>query len=328
MALSPGLGHLVVKVSDPAHVDAARRAVVREAQALGASAALQARLTVVVQELARNLVTHAGQGRLLVGYDGTRLDILSVDRGPGMADVALCLTDSYSTTGTLGAGLGAIRRMSDLFDIHSQPGKGTLVFAGFSLGPAAEQAGLVHAGIATAYPGETLCGDAWAVLGPRVMVCDGLGHGHSAHDASRRARELFSTHDPGRPLPVLMEALHRALQGTRGGAVALAEIQPACGQVEFCGVGNISGVLLADRPRSLVSGNGTVGYKVGRLQSFSYPWNAGTTLVMTSDGILSKWSLDAYPGIRQRHPVLLAALLERDFRRLNDDATVVVVKNA
>jgi anti-sigma regulatory factor (Ser/Thr protein kinase) len=327
MALSAGLGHLVVKVSDLAHVDAARRAVVREAQALGASEALQARLTVVVQELARNLVNHAGQGRLLVGFDGARLDILSVDRGPGMANVALCLTDSYSTTGTMGAGLGAIRRMSDVFDIHSQPGKGTLVFAGFSLGPAAEEAGLVHAGIGTAYPGETLCGDAWAVLGQRLMVCDGLGHGHSAHGASSRARELFMAHDPSRPLPMLMESLHRALQGTRGGAVAVAEIQPQCGQVEFCGVGNIAGTLLADRPRSMVSGNGTVGYKVGRIQSFSYPWNAGTTLVMTSDGIVSKWNLDGYPGIRHRHPALVAALMERDFRRLNDDATVVVVKS-
>ncbi|WP_434458403.1 SpoIIE family protein phosphatase [Stutzerimonas urumqiensis] len=315
----------MIEVSDPAHVDAARRAAVRLAERVRADEQWLGRITVVAQELARNLVLHAGGGTVLLTLDRHGLDLVAVDKGPGMANIAQCLSDSYSTAGTMGAGLGAIRRMSDAFDIYSQPGQGTLVHAHFDIeSPSA--AGLKVGAVSTPYPGETLCGDAWAVLGNRIMVCDGLGHGHAAHEASQRARSLFLDHDSSIPLPTLMERLHRALADTRGGAIAFAEIQPARGQVEFCGIGNIAGVLLAERSRSMVSANGTVGYKIGRVQTFTYPWDPATVLVMSSDGIGTKWDLNGYPGLLRRSPAIIAAQVHRDFRRLNDDATVVVVK--
>lgn len=327
MALSPRRSHLVIPVSDPAHVDAARRAIIREVSTLADDEMLIGRLTVVVQELARNLVNHAGGGELLFTYDDQRLDVVAVDKGPGMANVAQCLADHYSTTGTMGAGLGAIRRMSDVFDLYSRPGQGSLVYAGFLLpGPANLNAGLVTGAVCTAYPGEEVCGDAWATRANRVMVCDGLGHGHLAHEASRKARDVFLMHDPAEPLTSLMDRLHRALLPTRGGALAIAELLPEAGRVNFCGVGNISGTLIGDRSRGMISSNGTVGYKMGRIQSFSYPWDHSTLLILSSDGITSKCSLSGDPGLASRHPAIIAAFIHRDFRRSNDDVTVVVMK--
>ncbi len=327
MALNSDYCTRAFVVAEVAHVDAVRRAVIKQAQALGFDEAALGRLTIVVQEMARNLVNHAEHGEILLNHDEHSLDVLAVDRGPGMANVSQCMADSYSSKGTMGAGLGAIKRLSDCFDIYSQPGQGSLLLARFLLAPAAPTA-LLSAALCLAHPKEEHCGDAWAVRGNRVMVCDGLGHGPQAHEASWRARQLFLDHDPGIGLVELMERAHQALLSTRGGALAFSEVDVAQGQVTFCGVGNIAGALYADQARGMVSSNGTVGYKVGRIQTFSYPWDEHSLLIMTSDGITSKSSLSTYPGIRVRHPALVAAAIMRDFRRLNDDATVVVLRHA
>ncbi|WP_225580632.1 ATP-binding protein [Pseudomonas sp. PDM16] len=313
-------------VTHEAHADAVRRLVVRHANQVCDDESVIGRLTVVVQEMARNLVLHAQGGEIIYYQDGERLELLAVDRGPGMADVARCLADSYSTTGTMGAGLGAISRLSDRFDIYSQPGQGTVVFAQFRLMPI--QSPLISAGISTPYPGEELCGDAWAVRANRVLVCDGLGHGHAANAASTKARDLFLEHDLNLSLETLLERLHRVLMSTRGGAVALAEVVPEQALIRFCGMGNIAGTLHEGRSRSMVSGNGTVGYKIGRIQSFSYPWSPATVMMLASDGINTRHDLSAYPGLTGRNPAIIAAVIHRDFRRHNDDATVVVMKHA
>ncbi|MFF7707125.1 ATP-binding protein [Pseudomonas sp. NPDC007930] len=316
---------LCLLVHDPAHVDAARRAIIREAVQAGADEALQGRLVVVAQELAFNLLRHGGGGELYYQQGDGDLALLAVDRGPGMADVNRCLSDHYSTTGTLGVGLGAIRRMSDRFDLFSRPGQGTVVFAGFNL-PGAAPRSLQYGAVCSVYPGESVAGDGWAIKGERILLCDGLGHGPNAYQASQRAREVFLAHDARVPLDTLMEQLHRALSATRGGALAIAELKPAAGQVLYCGVGNIAGLLHGEKTRSMVSCNGTVGYRVGRINTYSYPWDRQTLLIMTSDGINTRLDLAPYPGLSSRHPAVIAGIVHRDFRRLNDDATVLVAR--
>jgi len=315
---------LVLTVADLAHVDAARRAIVRQASELSTDEALLGKLTIVVQELGRNLVLHGGDGQLIYRQGPDGFSLLAVDNGPGMANVSQCLADHYSSIGTMGVGLGSVRRLADQFDIFSQPGQGTVVYASFRLG--AVEPGLSHGAVCIPYPGESVAGDGWAVLGNRVMVCDGLGHGHAANAASARAREVFMAHDPKVPLEQLMEQLHRALMSTRGGAVGIAEVKPQARQVLYCGMGNIAGLLLAEKNRSMVSSNGTVGYRIGRTHTFSYPWDPGTVLILSSDGIKTRLDTDSYPGLRMRHPEIIAGLLSRDFGRQNDDATVVVAR--
>jgi len=317
---------LSLPVSDPAHVDGVRRQVVRHASDLTSDETLLGRLTVVVQELARNLVNHAGGGELLYRHTPERIELLALDNGPGMPNLAQCLADSYSTAGTMGAGLGAIQRMSDRFDVFSQPGQGTVVYAGFNLQKNPPPLLLKLGAVSTPYPGEELCGDAWAVKGYRLLVADGLGHGHAASLASQKAREVFLGHDAQLPIEALMEQLHRALMPTRGGAVSIAEIQPDQGQVRFCGMGNVAGILINDKPRSLVGSAGTVGYRMGRIHSFTYPWDSHSLLLLASDGIGTKLDLGAYPGLYHRHPAVIAGVVHRDYKRLNDDATVVVIK--
>ena len=81
-----------------------------------------------------------------------------------------------------------------------------------------------------------------------------------------------------------------------------------------------------DKTTRLMSQNGTVGVQYRKFQELTYDWPAGGSLVMQSDGLKVDWQLNRYAGLAARHPGLVAGVLYRDFRRTNDDATVVVLR--
>ncbi len=91
------------------------------------------RIEIVILELTRNLLVHAGGGELVLEHviEPTRegLAIEARDHGPGIPDVTLALRDGYSTAHTLGAGLPGVKRLMDDFAIHSTVGVGTNVRA-------------------------------------------------------------------------------------------------------------------------------------------------------------------------------------------------------
>ena len=128
-----------ITVSDASQVGEVRRTVARMAQTLSMSEARRGDAAIVATELATNLVRHAVHGRMFVQVmshgPSQWLELLSVDGGPGMADVQRCLQDGYSTAGTPGNGLGAVKRLSDQFDVHSMPAKGTAIVSRIATSP-------------------------------------------------------------------------------------------------------------------------------------------------------------------------------------------------
>jgi serine/threonine protein phosphatase PrpC len=76
----------------------------------------------------------------------------------------------------------------------------------------------------------------------------------------------------------------------------------------------------------MVSSNGTAGQGVVRVREFDYRWEAGSLLVMATDGLATRWALDDYPGLAARDPALVAGVLYRDHNRGRDDVTVVAVR--
>jgi Stage II sporulation protein E (SpoIIE) len=132
---------------------------------------------------------------------------------------------------------------------------------------------------------------------------------------------------PALPPGAQVAAIHDALRGSRGAAVAVARIDRGRGVATYAGVGNIAGAIVADGVgRHLVSGNGIAGHDVGRINEFSYPWAEGALLIMHSDGLGSRWQIERYPGLFDRHPALVAGVLYRDWSRGRDDVTVVAVR--
>ncbi|MEF7613177.1 ATP-binding SpoIIE family protein phosphatase [Aquincola sp. MAHUQ-54] len=331
--------HRRFPMREPSQVGEARRAAVHLAEQAGFGETAAGRVALVATELGNNLVRHAAQGELLIAClaDGDEhcIEILSVDAGPGMAAVDTCLQDGYSTAGTPGTGLGAVRRLADTFDVHSQVPGGTIVLARIGLHatapPATPPAPFLHGAVAVAAPGETVSGDAWSVAsaGPRlaVMVADGLGHGPDAARAGEAALSAFGAAPFDGPCRVLEQA-HAAARGTRGAAAAMALLDAQARTVAFAGAGNVAGRLISGvESRTLMSQHGTVGLQVRRLQEAACAWPEHAVLILHSDGIASRWELNQVPGLLRRHPTVIAAWLLREHERGRDDATIVVIRH-
>jgi anti-sigma regulatory factor (Ser/Thr protein kinase) len=328
-------GQTALPIGHESGVGDARRAAVRLAERAGLPAARAAAVALLATELATNLARHARDGELLMqalaSPVGPAVELLSVDRGPGMADVERCLVDGFSTGGTAGSGLGAVRRIADDFDIYSRPGWGTLVFARVHGRPAAAERfdwGCISLPAAR----ETVCGDGWALRQLdhelMLMVADGLGHGPLAAEAAEEACRLFAEEPPSEPTAFL-ERAHRSLGATRGAAIGVVHGSASDLQLTFAGVGNVAGAVVEPAgQRSFAAHNGTVGAHLPRLRAFEYPWPDRSLLVLHSDGLRARWDLRDYPGLHARHPALVAAALYRDYRRPNDDVTVLVARAA
>jgi anti-sigma regulatory factor (Ser/Thr protein kinase) len=313
-------------IDDGSKVGEARRAAHTLAN-FELNAEYAGRVAIAATELANNLLNHARAGELLIQALGDAekpvVELLAIDHGPGMTDIARCLSDGYSTAGTPGTGLGAIKRLASEFDIDSHPGEGTVVMARFGKAPT------VHYGaINVAMAGEIDCGDAWHLVedanGIAMMVVDGLGHGTFAAEAARTCVEAFKQSPTDTPLEILQRA-NRSMSKTRGGAAACARINS--GRLSYAGVGNINGRLLSpERSQGLVSHNGTLGMHQRHAQQSEYPVPSGSLLVMHSDGVSARWDFTKRPGLIDAHPAVIAATLYRDHGRGRDDATVLVVR--
>jgi anti-sigma regulatory factor (Ser/Thr protein kinase) len=313
-------------IDDPSKVGEARRA----AQTLAnfeLDAETAGRVAIAATELANNLLRHAGGGELLIqklgNDDATSIELLAIDPGPGMQDIERCMTDGYSTAGTPGTGLGAVRRLAREFDIHSEPGAGTVVMARFG---AATQ--LCYGAVNLPLDGEVVCGDAWDLAeGPQgfaLFVVDGLGHGAFASEAAQAGVNAFRLSPFDEPQDIMTRA-NGLLSRTRGGAAACARLSGE--QLSYAGVGNISASLVsAGKSQGLVSHNGTLGIHKRRNQQFEYRREPGTVLVMHTDGVSARWELKNRPALLARHPAIIAGVLYRDHARERDDSTIVVVR--
>ncbi|UBU17233.1 ATP-binding SpoIIE family protein phosphatase [Nonomuraea gerenzanensis] len=319
-----------VRAEDPSAVGAVRRKAVELAEAAGFDQVLIGQTAVAVSEAVSNLVKHATEGTVLVRLHPeapATVELITVDRGPGMADVARALRDGYSTSGTLGIGLGAISRIATGYDVHSLPGKGTVLAMHFTAGRTPGPA-LLASGVTKPIGEETVCGDGFAIAetGPAttVLVCDGLGHGHIAAQATQRAVELFLNVREQEPAAIV-ERLHAGMSGTRGGAVAVARVEPD--QVLFAGLGNVSGwIAHAEGRQGMVSVPGIAGHQGGRLRQYTYELPAYATAVLHTDGLTDRWDPRLLPGLFSRTPVVIAAGLMREAGNRRDDACVVTVR--
>ena len=326
-----------VTVTETSQVAEARRRAVAAARSIGFDETASGRVALVATELATNIVKYGVPGEILVGtYEdgtGSGVEILALDKGPGVLDLGSALRDGHSTGGSPGEGLGAVRRLSDAFDIASRPGGGTAVMARLSgVRPAGLLSLPAFGAVTVPLKGETANGDAYAVReradGWTAIVADGLGHGPEAAKASEEALRLFHRNQD-RPPASILAAIHAGLSHTRGGAVSVARYERDRKTVALAGIGNVLGAVVSGTAtKRTVSLAGTAGHAARRIQEFEYPMRQDDLFVLCSDGIATGWSLDAFPGIAGAHPALVAGLIYRDFARVRDDATVLVVRDA
>lgn len=308
----------------------------------------------VATELATNLVRHARDAEIWIAarpplHD---IEIICVDRGPGIKDIATAMQDGVSTgSGSPGTGLGAISRVADDFFVVSEA-TGTVSLARLRQGRRAPSALSLRMGaVCLAVAPETISGDAWALRSgaglAEVLVVDGLGHGPLAGEAARAAVDVFASQnananangngngsgsgnesgaaDAAMPLGEFVAQAHAALRGTRG--AALLAVRFGAQAVHSCGAGNISGRLFNGvASLSLSSQHGTAGVQISRPRVADCSSLDHGVLVLHSDGVSARWKHEDYAGLLGRDAGLLAACLLWHNTRSRDDATVVVLK--
>ena len=91
----------------------------------------QTRITTAISELARNIVTHANRGKVVIREiqkgDRRGIEVVCTDDGPGIEDIEAALRDGYTTAGGLGIGMTGAKRLMDEFHVESVVGVGTTV---------------------------------------------------------------------------------------------------------------------------------------------------------------------------------------------------------
>ena len=320
-------------VNEQSQVGEARRRVARLASLVGFDEQDTGKLSIVASELATNLVKHTQDGGTLVVQEylpEQSIDILSLNKKPGTNNPDRWLKDGYSTSNTLGTGLGAVSRLSYEFDLYSDLNTGTIVSAKLITGKGPSERFFDVGVVSIPIPEEVVCGDSWFIHQERdnlsAMVADGLGHGIEARDASRAACDIFKENVFGDPVKTI-EKIHKGLKYTRGAAVSIIQIYPSQNKIIFAGVGNISVAVENELGRRhFVPDNGTAGFQMRKVRLSEMDWSRESIAVMHSDGCASSWNLNSYPGLRQKSSPIVAGCLFRDFSKTHDDCTVVALQ--
>jgi anti-sigma regulatory factor (Ser/Thr protein kinase) len=330
--------HISYLVQDRSYFSIYKREIHKLAADHNFSAKLVAEIDIIVAEIMSNLMKHANGGELLVKMldetDGPTLELISIDNGPGMADPLKMITDGVSTTNTLGHGLGAIKRLSDVFQIYSIKEWGTVLLTRIhkeKQDNAQKPSRVTVRTVTVPKPGEKVCGDGYYYKGTtdywKIFVGDGLGHGEDAHAAVLAAVQSFRTDPSNDPVEVI-RTIHDSVKRTRGlvGTVATYDIKEK--QWQICGVGNIAtNILAGTTTKTYMPYNGVIGMNIPHtMKNQTAPNLHSQLLVMCSDGIRNRWEINKYPQILRYDLSILAAAIYKDCARKTDDMSVIVCK--
>jgi len=338
--------HLQFLVPDKSYSNIAKRDITRLVESYGFSPGDVGKVNIVVSELVTNLAKYASEGGELlvkpIGSPVTGVEILCLDNGPGMADPARMQEDGFSTYGSAGEGLGAIKRQSDEYDLYSQPGIGTAVLSRIyksgrkkDLAASSPRFEIGHVMVAKA--NEAFCGDGFAFMQRGtdiyILAADGLGHGAHAHEASDQAAKLFLASPATAPAEALRH-IHGNIKRTRGAVGLVANISGSTHRISYCGVGNIAGKLFTidgsiagSSYKNIISYNGILGHNIpATLSNQHLDWERNRVLVLHSDGLRSRWDLAKFPNLIRHHASTIAAVLYKTNSRQTDDSLVLVCK--
>ncbi len=317
------------------------------ARRLGFSPAQREDMVLVAAEMASNQVKHAaGKGMLQVWQQpGGALDLVALDFGPGIGNVSLAQEDGYSTVHTLGKGLGSIRRLSDEFEIFSQPKEkdqqglwhGTAAWARFWMesprrgGNAAARPAEDRAQIGLflrPFSDDRFNGDRIYLERHgdklRWLHLDGLGHGENAQQAfANFTGHLFHKDN----LSGELVDIDRCLAGTRGAVAVVTEVDLAGKSLSMLGVGDMSAHVYQDGEMHNFSfAPGILGREHKSAKVTRLACGRGCLIVTNSDGIRHGWDASSFPGLFSQHPQLVAYLLGNVMGRVSDDQSVCAVR--
>lgn len=327
------------KIDDRSLVAFIKREIHNLALQSGFTVHRAAETDIIVAELTSNLLKYANGGEFLYRSREIKgfkeIEIYCIDKGKGIDNVVKIMTDGYSTSNTLGHGLGAIKRLSNDFQIYSRRDWGTIQYIRISekADPTIQPipAGFNCDAISINYPGEIVCGDGYYVKhtskGFQIFVGDGLGHGENAHEAVQVAIKAFMKSN-AEDSAMMLRDIHDAVKKTRGLVATIASVDYKTQTWNICGIGNINTRIYRGlENKTYTPYNGIIGMNIPRtMKSTIVPYLKHQIIIMHSDGLRTRWNLNEMASIIKQKPGVIAASLFKDNIRGTDDATILVGK--
>jgi serine/threonine-protein kinase RsbT len=124
-------GEVRVRIAHDSDIVMARQRGREIAVSAGFSGADLTLIATAISEVARNMLTYAGSGEIILALADERpkrgIVIVAKDKGPGIADLDRAMQDGFSTGNSLGDGLPGAKRLMNEFHIESRVGKGTTI---------------------------------------------------------------------------------------------------------------------------------------------------------------------------------------------------------
>jgi anti-sigma regulatory factor (Ser/Thr protein kinase) len=327
------------QIDDRSYVSFVKREIHVEVSKLTFTDRQAGEIDIIVAEVCSNLIKYAGSGSVLyrttVNDDDSTFEILCIDNGSGMADPTKMMKDGYSSSNTLGHGLGTMERLSSVFQLYSIPDWGTVVYSMVTTAKHSYEKkkafDIETRSLVVPKPREVVCGDGSIVVTTdndvRIFLGDGLGHGEHAKEAIDKARTFFLECGDCDPVSVL-RGMHEHVRKTRGLVGTVAVFDKSQNAWRLCGIGNIATrIQTGIEYKNYMSYNGTIGLNIpNSLKETVIPAEKNQHLILTSDGIRSRWELAKYPSMYKYDPLVLAASIYKDFCRHTDDASILIAK--
>ena len=293
---------------------------------------------IAVSELTSNMIKHAEKGELLYRFskenDRQVFEIVCLDNGPGIKDIAHSMKDGVTSTNTLGQGLGALQRLSAVFQIYSVMKWGTVCYCKIYADvdtPFVDSSDMKFRTLNVSKPGQLVSGDGFQIESnpnyTKIFMGDGLGHGKEAYDAVQLAIENFKINSENDPVETL-KFIHQGVKKSRGlvGTVVVADHRQK--KWKICGIGNIATRLYEGlKARNYISYNGIIGLNIPTtLKNHEADFGKHQWLIMSSDGIRSRWELSQFPTIFRYDLIMLAAVIYKQCARKTDDMSILIAR--
>lgn len=321
------------------------------ARRMGFSEVQRENMVLVAAEMVSNQIKYAGgRGMLQIWQQpGPTLDIVALDYGPGIGDLALAHRDGYSSSKTLGKGLGTIRTLSHASGIYTiqeaqggglnQPWHGCTFWSRFDPthqsipgSPTVKPRGArpeFSVGLYTRaltddrYNGDRIYLEQHART-LRWLHLDGLGHGEMAQKATDNLADLVLR---SQDVLQVLSLIDRQLNSTRGAVAMLSDLDLDDMRAQIVGVGDMSATChVDDQLQNITFAPGILGkeHKTPRVTSLDL--KKQSTIITASDGMRRSWNETTFPGLLKHHPQLIAYVLGNIMGRASDDQSLCVVR--
>jgi anti-sigma regulatory factor (Ser/Thr protein kinase) len=276
----------------------------------GASDLDRSVVATIVSELASNVLKYGVMGSVELRRIGfgrlSEIEITALDAGPGIDDVALALTERYSSGATLGLGLPGVKRMADALEIGSSQSGGTMVRVRKRLTIPAEASapdaslrssergpGWEAAAYARPRDGHRALGDHALIVaeGGHLLLAmiDATGHGLAAQriarDVGERLSAAFARASDRSDVAGLLRSVHDAAAGTLGAAAGVAVIALDERELRYLAIGNVRCAIVGAQAFTGVSRDGVLGRRWPTPFVQRTPLHAGDLFLLWTDGL-------------------------------------------